>query len=117
MKSLKRIALALTLALTVLLCVGCGNDNELVGRYQDTQNADIVYNFQNKGVFSIETAGDEIATGAKYTVDEEGKRLHFEMQPSGEVVARDASYTYDEETKTLTIIGDDGTQQVMTKTK
>ena len=98
------------------LCVGCGSSNELIGRYQDTQNAEVVYDFQKKDVFAIETSGDEISTGGLYTVDEEAKRLHFEMQaPGGEKVTREASYSYDKENKTLTITGDDGTQQVMKK--
>jgi len=47
---------------------------------------------------------------------EEAKRLHFETQaPGGQPVTRDASYSYDKDSKVLTITGDDGTQQAMTK--
>ena len=43
-------------------------------------------------------------------------RVHFETQaPGGQPVTRDASYSYDKDSKVLTITGDDGTQQVMTK--
>ena len=116
MNRLKKIMLVCFSLAILALCVGCGSSNELIGRYQDTQNAEFVYDFQKKDVFAIETSGDEISTGGLYTVDEEAKRLHFEMQaPGGEKVTREASYSYDKENKTLTITGDDGTQQVMKK--
>ncbi|MFR4008777.1 MAG: hypothetical protein ACLT0Y_05525 [Christensenellales bacterium] len=87
MNRLKKIMLACFSLAILALCVGCGSSNELIGRYQDTQNAEVVYDFQKKDVFAIETSGDEISTGGLYTVDEEAKRLHFEMQaPGGEKV-------------------------------
>lgn len=116
MRSVKKFILGFTMLFTLALCVGCGGGNELVGRYQDSLDANVVYNFQKGNVLAIETAGDSIATGSTYTIDEEAKRLHFETQaPGGQVIARDASYSYDKDNKVLTITGDDGTQQVMTK--
>ena len=116
MRSVKKFFLAFTVLFTLALCVGCGGGNELVGRYQDNLDPNVVYEFQKGNMLAIETAGDSIATGATYTIDEEAKRLHFETQaPGGQPVTRDASYSYDQDSKVLTITGDDGTQQVMTK--
>lgn len=116
MRSVKKFFLAFTVLFTLALCVGCGGGNELVGRYQDNLDPNVVYEFQKGNLLAIETAGDSIATGSTYTIDEEAKRLHFETQaPGGQPVTRDASYSYDKDSKVLTITADDGTQQAMTK--
>ena len=116
MKSLKKFALGFAVLFTMVLFVGCSSGDELTGRYQDTLDANVVYEFQQGGILAIETAGDSISTGCTYTIDEEAKRLHFVTQaPGGQEITRDASYAYDKDTKTLTITGDDGTQQTMTK--
>ena len=94
MRSVKKFFLAFTVLFTLALCVGCGGGNELVGRYQDNLDPNVVYEFQKGNMLAIETAGDSIATGSTYTIDEEAKRLHFETQaPGGQPVTRDASYS------------------------
>ena len=116
MRSVKKFFLAFTVLFTLALCVGCGGGNELVGRYQENLYTNVVYDFLLGNLIDIETAVYSIATGSTYTIDEEAKRLHFETQaPGGQPVTRDASYSYDKDSKVLTITGDDGTQQVMTK--
>ena len=116
MRSVKKFFLGFTVLFTLALCVGCGGGNELVGRYQDSLAANVVSDCRKGNVLGVDAAGDPIATGATYSIVEEAKRLHFETQaPGGEIIARDASYSYDKDNKVLTITGDDGTQQVMTK--
>ena len=78
MRSVKKFFLAFTVLFTLALCVGCGGGNELVGRYQDNLDPNVVYEFQKGNLLAIETAGDSIATGSTYTIDEEAKRLQQE---------------------------------------
>ena len=43
MRSVKKFFLAFTVMFTLALCVGCGGGNELVGRYQDNLDPNVVY--------------------------------------------------------------------------
>ena len=83
MRSVKKFFLAFTVLFTLALCVGCGGGNELVGRYQDNLDPNVVYEFQKGKTRDLVSAGDSIATGSTYTIDEEAKRLHFETQAPG----------------------------------
>ena len=88
MRSVKKFFLAFTVLFTLALCVGCGGGNELVGRYQDNLDPNVVYEFQKGNMLAIETAGDSIATGSTYTIDEEAKRLQMCIRDSSEAFTK-----------------------------
>ncbi len=76
MRSVKKFFLAFTVLFTLALCVGCGNGNEWSAGTRTTWITWCILNSKGN-LLAIETAGDSIATGSTYTIDEEAKRLHF----------------------------------------
>ena len=75
-----------------------------------------LYEFQKGNMLPSKPAGDSIATGSTIpSTRRPSACISRSRHRAASPLSRDASYSYDKDSKVLTITGDDGTQQVMTK--